>query len=61
MVHSSAAAFSHFGLTLEPLPVEKPTVGAERVVARSHAAAPAPQKIADCPIRRVRPAVDAKV
>lgn len=38
LVQSSAAAYSHFGVTLEPAPVERaPTV--ERTVARS-----APQK-----------------
>jgi hypothetical protein len=51
VVHSSAAAFAHFGLTLQPLPVEKPPA-AERVIARSHVATP--QKIADCPEQRAR-------
>jgi len=47
VVHSSAAAFSHFGLTLEPMHVDRPQPAAERVVARTH---PAPQKLsADCP------------
>jgi hypothetical protein len=56
VVHSSAAAFSHFGLTLEPLHLEKPAAPAsERVVARSR---PAPQKIALCPERAVHPHVD---
>lgn len=54
VVHSSAAAFAHFGLTLQPLPPEKPAPVAERVVARSHQAA-APQKIADCPLRAAHP------
>jgi hypothetical protein len=52
VVHSSAAAFAHFGLTLQPLPPEKPAPAAERVIARSHPAAP--QKIADCPEQRAR-------
>ena len=52
VVHSSAAAFSHFGLILQPIPVDRPA--AERVVARSPAAA----KIADCPERVSRPRVD---
>ena len=52
VVHSSVAAFSHFGLTLEPMHLDKPAAAAERVVARSR---PAPQKIADCPERLVRP------
>lgn len=52
VVHSSVAALSHFGLTLEPLPGEHhhSPVG-ERVVARSH---PTPQKIADCPELKAR-------
>jgi len=37
VLHSSAAAYSHFGVTLESRPAEKPA--ADRVVARS---APAP-------------------
>lgn len=51
VVHSSAAAFSHFGLALEPMHVEKPQPAAERVVARTRPA----QKIStDCPDRPVR-------
>jgi hypothetical protein len=47
VVHSSAAAFSHFGLTLEPMHVDRPQPAAERVVARTR---PVPQKLsADCP------------
>ena len=38
IVHSSAVAFSHFGVTLEAPPAEKP-VPAERTIART--AAPA--------------------
>jgi hypothetical protein len=34
VVHSSAAAYSHFGVTLEAKPIEKP-VPAERTVART--------------------------
>lgn len=56
VVHSSAAAFSHFGLTLQAMPVEKaPAPAAQRVVARSH---PVAQKIVDCPTRAARPRVD---
>ena len=55
VVHSSAAAFSHFGLTLAPMHVERPAAP-ERVVARSHAMAP--QKLAACPERTVRPRLD---
>lgn len=52
VVQSSVAAFSHFGLTLEPMPLDRPAA-AERVVARTHAA-----KIADCPDRVSRPHLD---
>jgi len=52
VVHSSAAAFAHFGLTLQPLPPERPAPVAERVIARSHQGVP--QKIADCPEQRAR-------
>ena len=55
VVHSSADAFSHFGLTLEPMHMDRPA--AERVVARTHAAV-SPQKIGDCPDRLVRPHLD---
>ena len=50
VVHSSAAAFSHFGLTLEPLRTEKPAAP-ERVVARSHPATPQKISAADSPER----------
>lgn len=53
VVHSSAAAFSHFGLTLEPMHVDRPAA-AERVVARTPSAA----KIADCPERTTRLRLD---
>jgi hypothetical protein len=35
VVHSSAAAFLHFGVTLEPERVEKPQPVVERVIART--------------------------
>jgi hypothetical protein len=53
VVHSSAAAFSHFGLVLEPMHLDRPA--AQRVVARSHAAA---KVAADCPERLVRSRLD---
>ena len=37
VVHSSAAAYSHFGVTLEPHQVQRP-VPAERTIARTIAA-----------------------
>jgi hypothetical protein len=52
VVHSSAAAFSHFGLTLEPVTIHEAQPAAEHVVARTRAA---PQKIAACPDRLARP------
>jgi hypothetical protein len=48
VVHSSAAAFSHFGLTLAPMPFDKAQPPAEHVVARTRAT---PQKLAACPER----------
>ena len=51
VVHSSAAAYSHFGVTLEAVRPEHPTP-IERTVARS-----APKKVdktADCPLPRAR-------
>jgi hypothetical protein len=48
VVHSSAAAFSHFGLTLAPMNLDKAQPAAEHVVARTHAK---PQKLAACPER----------
>ena len=35
VVHSSAVAFSHFGVTLDTPQVERPQPVAERIVARS--------------------------
>jgi hypothetical protein len=51
VVHSSAAALSHFGLSLEPVRAGPAPPRLERVVARSR---PAAQKLADCPDGRVR-------
>jgi len=55
VVHSSAAAFSHFGVTLEAPQVERPQPPrAERVVARTPPRKT--QKAADCPeIPAVKP------
>lgn len=45
VVQSSAAAYSHFGVTLEPIRLEAPAV-----VERTGAAAPrTPLKVEDCP------------
>lgn len=35
VMHSSAVAFSHFGVQLQPTQIEKPTPVAERVIART--------------------------
>lgn len=48
VVHSSAAALSHFGVTLEPAAVAPlaPAPTAERVISRSPRA---PEKLVSCP------------
>jgi hypothetical protein len=50
VLHSSALAFSHFGVTLEPTQIAKDQPVAERVVART------PQrkalKLSECPQRQ---------
>ena len=47
VVHSSAFAFSHFGVALDtPQAEQRPTPAAERVVARSHRKA---EKLSMCP------------
>jgi hypothetical protein len=59
VLHSSAAAYSHFGVTLEAPPVEKPATAsapAERSVARTAPKTTAKpvehlQHAADCPSR----------
>lgn len=59
VLHSSAAAYSHFGITLEAAPVEKPaavSVPAERSVARTSPKKVAKlvehlQRTAECPAR----------
>jgi len=47
VVHSSAVAFSHFGVTMEPAQVDRAPV--ERVVARSHAHQPKAMRLTSCP------------
>lgn len=51
VVHSSAAAFSHFGVTVET-PRVAPPAGEQRVIART----PAPRKPA--PVARIERAAD---
>lgn len=50
VVHSSAVALSHFGMAIEPAQ-EKAPPPAERVIARTHAAAPQPKVVKTaCPL-----------
>ena len=56
VVHSSAVALSHFGVTMEPAQVERQPAPVERVVART----PAPvqrhiSKLGDCPDSKPAP------
>ena len=54
VVHSSAVAFSHFGIALDtPHLEQRATPASERVVARSHRRV---QRLANCPARRHEPA-----
>jgi hypothetical protein len=56
VVHSSALAFSHFGVTLDPARVETPHPADERVVARS----PRPRARTAAPVERAAACPDAK-
>jgi hypothetical protein len=47
VVHSSAAAFSHFGMALEAPEVQRPQPAAERVIARTPQRKPT--KLSECP------------
>jgi hypothetical protein len=53
VVHSSAAALSHFGVTMEPTPAVQPAPAhaVERVIPRTPRALP--QSLASCPKPRV--------
>ena len=54
VVHSSAMALSHFGLTMEPTQADKTPPQVERVIART----PAPHramKLTSCPTAKARP------
>jgi hypothetical protein len=59
VVHSSAAALTHFGVTLEPAPAVQVApaapAAAERVVARSPRA---PEKLVSCPRPRTGAAAE---
>ena len=53
VVHSSAVAFSHFGVALDtPHLEQRATPASERVVARSHRKI---EKLANCPARQGAP------
>ncbi|MET0272753.1 MAG: hypothetical protein ABW360_07155 [Phenylobacterium sp.] len=51
VMHSSTVAFSHFGIVLEPVQIERPAPAVERVVARSPRKA---NKLTDCPEQPAR-------
>ena len=59
VVHSSALALSHFGVTMEPSHLDKVPPASERVIARTHASIAPPQalKLTSCPhpAKLVRP------
>jgi len=56
VVHSSAVALSHFGVTMQPAQVDSPSPpAAERVVARTHASQHKVLKLSSCPQRRTYP------
>jgi hypothetical protein len=53
VVHSSAVALSHFGVTMAPAQVDQDTPPtAERVVARTHTQQHKVMKLTSCPQRR---------
>ena len=49
VVHSSAVALSHFGVTLEPTQIERQPPPAERVIARTPSQPHRALKLTDCP------------
>jgi hypothetical protein len=51
VMHSSTVAFSHFGIVVEPVQIERPTPAVERVVARTPRKV---GKVVDCPETQVR-------
>jgi hypothetical protein len=58
VVHSSAVAYSHFGVTLEPHQAERPAVASEKSVARTAAPRPVAKPVQsktsalNCPDRK---------
>lgn len=62
VVHSSAVALSHFGVTMEPAQAERQPPPVERVIARTPAQTQhRVMKLSNCPeLKRVQPhAIDA--
>jgi hypothetical protein len=55
VVHSSTVALSHFGVTLEPAQVERPSAPVERVVARTPQQQHRVMKLTSCPQRHSPP------
>jgi hypothetical protein len=56
VVHSSAVALSHFGVTMEPALVEAPSPAVvEHVVARTHSPQRKVIRLTSCPQARHRP------
>ena len=57
VVHSSAFALSHFGVTQEPVQIDKAPPSAERVIARTPTTARTHKvmKLTSCPQGRHRP------
>lgn len=56
VVHSSAVALSHFGVTLEPTQIERQPPPVERVVARTPSQAQHRiMKLSNCPLGQAHP------
>jgi hypothetical protein len=51
VMHSSTVAFSHFGIVVEAVQIERPTPAVERVVARTPRKV---GKVVDCPETQAR-------
>lgn len=49
VMHSSAVAFSHFGVSVEPLQIDRPQPQAERVIARTPRKAARMERTANTP------------
>jgi hypothetical protein len=56
VVHSSAVALSHFGVTMEPAQVDKAPPPVERVIARTRAQHKT-VKLTNCPMAKPQPHV----